>query len=92
MQVLKSSHQRNTVQRQGAVTMGSKPTTTAGEHYYFFITFLDIRNQTCFTTKYMSYVTVLSPQISIIVCLRKCQYAVLGLSQMEAHKYRHLNE
>jgi hypothetical protein len=23
---------------------------------------------------------------------RKCQYAVLGLSQMEAHKYRHLNE
>ena len=35
MQVLKSSHQRNTVQRQGAVTMGSKPTTTAGEHYYF---------------------------------------------------------
>ena len=35
MQVLKSSHQRNTVQRQGVVTMGSKPTTTAGEHYYF---------------------------------------------------------
>lgn len=23
---------------------------------------------------------------------RKCQYAVLGLSQMEAHKYRHMNE
>ena len=36
MQVLKSSHQRSTVQRQGAVTMGSKPTTTAGEYYYFF--------------------------------------------------------
>ena len=51
MQALKSSHQRNTVQRQGVVTMGSKPTTTAGEHYYFFITFLDIRNQTCFTIK-----------------------------------------
>ena len=36
IQALKSSHQRNTVQRLGAVTMGSKPTTTAGEHYYFF--------------------------------------------------------
>ena len=35
MQALKSSHQRNTVQRQGVVTMGSKPTTTAGEHDYF---------------------------------------------------------
>ena len=35
IQVLKSSHQRNTVQRQGVVTMGSKPTTTAGEHDYF---------------------------------------------------------
>ena len=23
---------------------------------------------------------------------KKCQYAVLGLSQMEAHKYRHMNE
>lgn len=23
---------------------------------------------------------------------RKCQYAVLGLSQMEAHKFRHVNE
>ena len=35
VQVLKSSHQRNTVQRHGALTMGSKPTTTAGEHDYF---------------------------------------------------------
>ena len=35
IQALKSSHQRNTVQRQGVVTMGSKPTTTAGEHDYF---------------------------------------------------------
>ena len=23
---------------------------------------------------------------------RQCQYAVLGLSQMEAHKFRHMNE
>jgi hypothetical protein len=23
---------------------------------------------------------------------RECQYAVLGLSQMEAHKFRHMNE
>ena len=31
-------------------------------------------------------------QICSFSSFRKCQYAVLGLSQMEAHKYRHLNE
>ena len=30
-QVLRSSRQRSTVRRQGAVTMGNKPTTTAGQ-------------------------------------------------------------